>query len=141
MSVDYREAIRLNLTFSTPNGEINPQDLWSLSIDKLKVLGDTLYNSLEVKPTMSNWLDTLTNDELNQNTNQQQLINLKLDIVKDVLIFKLDERKQRKLAAETKKEVDQLKVILHQKQQDDLRNKSAEELLQLINQKTELLKS
>jgi len=118
----YKKASRIQLRFEV-KGSCTVEDLWELSV---KVLDD-LYGRLKVEQR-SHEQDSL----LNVNK-LDDVLELKINIVKDIVETKLTEAKEKEeIQAKTDRKK-KILAIIADKQDEELKNKSSDELLSLIN--------
>jgi hypothetical protein len=106
-------------------GLVSVEDLWDLSVENLDSVFKTL-NSL-VKQAKEESL-------LNTKTKEDEAIDMQIEIVKYIVQIKLEEA-NIKLQAKAKKEQKQkLMSILSEKQESELRGKSAEEIQKMLEE-------
>ena len=117
----FKQASRMKLRFATSKGNLSVEDLWDLSLpvlDKLAVSYDEELAKSPRKSFISN--DSPKNDEL----------ELKFNIVKDIITDKLKEKADRDQAKQKAAEKAKLLDLLDKKQSEKLENLSEEELRQ-----------
>lgn len=119
----FEKASRQKLRFNF-KGNITAEDLWDLSVNEL----DTIYKSLSKIKKDSN------EDSLLQSTKSSTLNDLRMDIVKHVFAIKMEEKENREKKAERLVKKRRLQSILAEKQDQDLKGKSVEELSKLIDE-------
>lgn len=133
--VDYRKLVRENIYFETPRGSLTPQDLWSLSTTVLRQIARMYLTDLKEYQDEDNLfldLDVEDTELLKRKTKEQELLTLKFETVKDVLKTKLEETRAKKDAKARAAELTRLTELLHQKRNEELSNKSTEELEKMI---------
>lgn len=125
----YKEAARLSLRFPTSKGSITVEDLWKLPLIKadpcLDDLAIDLSRAIERSPGKSFVLEVADVNET---------LQLKFDIVKDIIDTKLLEQESRKLLtakAEKKKEI---LALIAEKQKDALGEQSIEQLTAMLGE-------
>ena len=123
----FEEATRLKLRFNTGLGNLAVEDLWDLPL-----LGEKA--SLD---SIAKWLNKAIKEESEESfvvkkTIANAVLNLKFEIVKHIIDVKLEEAERREKAAETKAKKERIMAILEEKQDDDLKSKSADELKDLL---------
>ena len=115
------KAIRLKLRFNF-KGMLTVEDLWDLKLNEL----DMIYKQLNQQKKLQESESLLTNNLIND------IINLQIEIIKYVV----EQKQAEQLAEQTKIEKQQQKQkileILSRKQDDDLQNKSTEDLLKML---------
>ena len=104
-------------------GVIATEDLWDLSVQQLDGIFKTL-KSQEKKAQEESLLNTRTPED--------EVLATKIEIIKHIVNTKLEEAQQ----AEHAKELSDQKIlnILAEKQDEDLRNKTPEELKAMLEQ-------
>lgn len=119
----FKQASRMKLRFATSKGNLSVEDLWDLSLpvlDKLAVSYDEELAKSPRKSFISN--DSPKNDEL----------ELKFNIVKDIITDKLKEKADRDQDKQKAAEKAKLLDLLDKKQSEKLENLSEEELRQRL---------
>ena len=106
-------------------GVIATEDLWDLSVQQLDGIFKTL-KSQEKKAQEESLLDTRTPED--------EALKTKIDIIRYIVNVKLDEAKQAERAKEAHDQKQKILGILAEKQDEDLRNKTPEELIAMLNQ-------
>ena len=120
----FDKASRLRLRFNY-KGVISTEDLWDLSLQEL----DFIYKGLMAQKKALN-VDSL----LTTPTPADDLLELKLDIVRFVFNAKQDEADSRKAAAEKKAKKQKLLDVLSQKQDSALAEMSIEDIQRAIDE-------
>lgn len=106
-------------------GQISVEDLWDLSVENLDSVFKTL-NS-QIKQAKEESL-------LNTKTKEDEVLDMQIEIVKYIVQVKLEEA-NIKLQAKAKKEQKQkLMSILSEKQESELRGKSADEIQKMLEE-------
>ncbi|GEM_PF-364964 len=115
------KAIRLKLRFNF-KGILTVEDLWDLKLNEL----DMIYRELNQQKKLQESESLLTNNLINDT------VNLQIEIIKYVV----EQKQAEQLAEQTKIEKQQQKQkileILSRKQDEDLQNKSTEDLLKML---------
>ena len=106
-------------------GVISVEDLWDLSVQQLDGIFKTL-KSQEKKAQEESLLDTRTPED--------EILTAKIEIIKYIVNTKLEEAKQAERAKEAHDQKQKILGILAEKQDEDLRNKTPEELIAMLNQ-------
>jgi hypothetical protein len=115
-------ATRMKMRFPF-RGMVSVEDLWDLSVENL----DTVFKSLnsQIKQAKEESL-------LDKKTKEDEILDMQIEIVKYIVKVKLEEETAR-LQAKTQKEKKQkIMAILSAKQEEDLRNKSIDELNSML---------
>lgn len=103
-------------------GMISVEDLWDLNVTQL----DGVYKVL------SKEVKTQGEDSLMAETTIDKSLANKIEIVKHIFAVKQSEANARMIAAENKKKRERIAEVLAQKEDEALRNMSADELKKLM---------
>lgn len=103
-------------------GMISVEDLWDLNATQLDGVYKALSKEVKVQGEDSLMAETTIDKDL---TN-------KIEIVKHIFTVKQNEAEARKVAAENKRKRERIAEVLAQKEDEALRNMSADELKQLM---------
>ncbi|MDE7245233.1 MAG: hypothetical protein K2O18_14850 [Oscillospiraceae bacterium] len=106
-------------------GAISVEDLWDLSVQQLDGIFKTL-KSQEQKAQEESLLETRTPED--------EVLKIKIEIIRHIVTVKLDEANQAERAKETRDQKQKILGILAEKQNEDLRNKTPEELRAMLEQ-------
>ena len=106
-------------------GAISVEDLWDLSVQQLDSIFKTL-KSQEQKAQEESLLETRTPED--------EVLKIKIEIIRHIVTVKLDEANQAERAKETRDQKQKILGILAEKQDEDLRNKTPEELRAMLEQ-------
>ena len=106
-------------------GAISVEDLWDLSVQQLDGIFKTL-KSQEQKAQEESLLETRTPED--------EILKIKIEIIRHIVTVKLDEANQAERAKEMRDQKQKILGILAEKQEDDLRNKTPEELCAMLEQ-------
>ena len=121
----FEEAVRNKYRFSATIGMLNVEDLWDLSVEHLDVVYKRLKSELK-KVEEESLLNTATDSD--------KEVQHKIDIVKYVFDTKIAEKEARVQSREKAARKQYLLSLLKEKQSDEYKGKSVEELQQLIDQ-------
>lgn len=104
-------------------GMVSVEDLWDLSVKDL----DSIFKVLnsQVKQAKEESL-------LNKKSEEDKVLDVKIDIIKYIVGVKQEEDSQRLLAKAKKEQKQKILSILADKQYEDLKNKSPEELQKML---------
>lgn len=119
----YKEASRLKLRFQTNKGLVSVEQLWELSLTEL----DSLAVSLEDEYKNSKGKSFLATKSRKDKTKK-----LMFDIVLDILTTKVEENEVAKNAAADKAHNQKILELIKNKQEDELKGKSVEELEKML---------
>ncbi len=114
----FEKALRLKLRFDH-KGMLNTEDLWDLPVEEL----DDYYVKLL---SLAKRNKSLLNQE-------ETLLDLKLSIVKHIVTTKLAEAKEHEQQKQLADKKHRLISILHEKQDEDYKSLSRDELIDEIN--------
>lgn len=106
-------------------GAISVEDLWDLSVQQLDGIFKSL-KSQEQKAQEESLLETRTPED--------EVLKIKIEIIRYIVTVKLDEANQAERAKETRDQKQKILGILAEKQDADLRNKTPEELRAMLEQ-------
>jgi len=115
----FAKATRLKLRFASDRGLLSVEDLWDLSLESLNTLAKGLKTALKAVDE---------EDFLAEKTTADEELQLKFDIVLNVLTTKKNERAEREQEAERKMKRQRIMGLIAEKQDSQLREKSIEEL-------------
>jgi hypothetical protein len=118
----FETAIRSKMRFPF-RGMLTVEDLWDLSVENLDVIFKTL-NS-QVKQAKEESL-------LNTKTDEDKILDIKIEIVKYIVGVKLEENNLKIKAKEQKEQKQKILSILSNKQDAELQNKSIDELRAML---------
>jgi len=119
----FEQALRRKLRFEY-RGLISTEDLWDLSLENL----DTIYRNLSRKLRESKEGSLLVEE-----TATDEVLRLKVDIIKRIVEVRLVERKAREDEANRASRKGRLLEIIADKQDEELKGKSVDELTALVN--------
>lgn len=106
-------------------GSISVEDLWDLSLQQL----DGIYKTLNSQQKQAQEASLLT-----VRTAEDEDLSLKIEIIKHIVSVKQDEINAAVRAKEVKDQREKIMAILADKQDQDLRSKTPEELQAMLNQ-------
>ncbi|PAD70836.1 hypothetical protein CHH83_02080 [Bacillus sp. 7586-K] len=106
-------------------GMITVEDLWDLSLENL----DSIYKNLN-----SQLKQVKEESLLNTKTKEDKELDLKIEIVKHIVNVKLEERELKLKEKEQKEQKQKIMEIISAKQDEDLQNKSVDELKAMLSE-------
>lgn len=115
------KAIRLKLRFNF-KGMLTVEDLWDLKLNELDMIYKELNQQKKLQESESLLTNNLTND----------IVNLQIEIIKYVVEQKQAEQLAKQTEIEKQQQKQKILEILSRKQDDDLQNKSTEDLLKML---------
>lgn len=119
----FEKATRLKLRFATTRGLVSVEDLWDMPLsskDGFNLDVAAIHVNEELKSRSESFV---TPKSIDAESN-----SLKLDILKHVIACKLQEAKDREDALAKKSRKEYILSIIKDKQNEELKNKSIEEL-------------
>jgi len=119
----FEKSARMKLRF-TYKGQVTVEDLWDLSAEEL----DSIYRGLRTKQKEASEESLLTP------ATGDKALNLKVDIVRHVFGIKLQEKETKLERSKRLLQRRRIAEILAQKQDQNLLNRSEEELRQLLSE-------
>lgn len=121
----FDKATRLKLRFYSNKGLLSVEQVWDLSLTALNEIAKDL--SRQVKAAQSD-----EEDFIGTKSNVDSELQLRFDIVKNIISVKLKERDESKDAAERKANNQVILELIQRKKQQELEGKSVEELEALL---------
>ena len=115
----FKQASKMKLRFATSKGNLNVEDLWDLSLPVLDKLAVSYDEELAKSPRKS----FITN-----NTPSNTELELKFNIVKEIITDKLKEKADRETAKSKAAEKARLVELLAKKQSEKLESLSEDEI-------------
>jgi hypothetical protein len=119
----FERAIRLKLRFKTTSGQLSIEDLWDLPLAFLNELAKAL--SREVK-------ESAEESFIAKKSNTNAISELRFELVKHVIKVKLEEAETKEKAVENKAKKEHILSLIAEKQGEDLKSKSIDELTKLM---------
>lgn len=120
----FETALRKKFRFNF-KGVITVEDLWDLSIESL----DVIYKQLNALAKQSS-----EESLLNKKTDEDKLIDMKIEIIKHIVSVKQEEAAARLKAVENRVKKQKLISVLKAKEEDELQNKSVEEIQKMLDE-------
>lgn len=106
-------------------GMVSVEDLWDLSVKNLDSVFKTL-NS-QVKQAQEESL-------LDEKSKADEILDMQIEIVKYIVSVKLEEEKTKQNAKVKKEQKQKIMAIMAAKKEEDLQNKSVEELEEILKE-------
>lgn len=119
----YKVASKMKLRFATSKGNLSVEDLWDLNLVALDKLAVAVDEELSKSPRKFFIAET---------TPENEVAKLKLDILKDIIKTKMEEKNKKDAEKQRLSEKNRLLEILARKEQANLENLSEEELRKRI---------
>lgn len=121
----YKVASKMKLRFATSKGNLSVEDLWDLNLVTLDKIAVALDAEVSKGSRKSFITETSTEDKV---------LTLKLDILKDIIHTKLDEKKKREEAKDKLSKKNKLMELIAKKEESDLEKLSVDELRQKLSE-------
>jgi len=118
----FQTAVRNKFRFPF-NGSIGVEDLFDLPVESLDSIFKTLNSQLK---------QTKEESLLQTKTKQDEELGIKIDIIKYIVVTKIEENNTRLKARELAAKKQRIMEIMSTKQDQDLQNKSFEELQTIL---------
>ena len=115
-----RQKFRFNF-----KGVATVEDLWDMNVRDL----DTVFKSLNAQAKQAKEESLLA-----VKSKEDTVLEAKIEIVKFIVATKLEEEKQKRVRAANQEKKNRIAEILADKQDEELRNKSADELLKMLEE-------
>ena len=120
----FEYATRNKIRFSF-RGLISVEDLWDLSLTNL----DSIYKELNKQSKQSE-----EESLLNIKTQEDELLNVQIEIVKHIVSVKLAEKEAREKASAKKAQKQKIMSIIAAKQDEALQNSSMDDLKKMLDE-------
>ena len=120
----FEYATRNKVRFSF-RGLISVEDLWDLSLTNL----DSIYKELNKQSKQSE-----EESLLNIKTQEDELLNVQIEIVKHIVSVKLAEKEAREKASAKKAQKQKIMSIIAAKQDEALQNSSIDDLQKMLDE-------
>lgn len=120
----FEYATRNKVRFSF-RGLISVEDLWDLSLTNL----DSIYKELNKQSKQSE-----EESLLNIKTQEDELLNIQIEIVKHIVSVKLAEKEAREKASAKKAQKQKIMSVIAAKQDEALQNSSIDELQKMLDE-------
>ena len=124
----FEKASRLKLRFNTIIGTISVEDLWDLPLSTGPMNLNDLAKSLNKRVK-----EVEEEDFVAKATKDNEALILKFELVKHVIKVKLEEAEIADNKAEAKEKKQKILAILADKEDESLKGKTKEELVELLN--------
>lgn len=120
----YKRAAKKKLRFDTPRGMLATEDLFDLGFDDLNTAAKTVNKRIK-----ENEEESFIEPEVASSTDDK----LRLTILKDVIKTKLDAKAAAEKAMLTKQKKARILELMAEKEDEDLKGKSMEELSAMLD--------
>jgi hypothetical protein len=119
----FEVAVRTKMRFPF-RGMVTVEDLWDLSVENL----DSIYKTLNSKVKQAK-----EESLLESKNKEDEVLEVQIEIVKHIVKTKLEENALRLQEKAKKEKKQKLLSLLSEKQDEDLKNKSAEEIQAMLD--------
>lgn len=123
MSNIFERASKGKIRFATTKGQLSTEDLWELSLPSLDRIARQVHSDLKGSEEIS---------FITKATTANTELNLKMDIVKHIIDYKLSLVEAAKNRAEKAAKLAELKDLLHDKTKEEMKGLSKEEIAKQI---------
>ena len=121
----FEQAAKTKLRFNFKSSVVGVEDLYDLSLDELNTMAKFVNKNVKENEE-ENFIAPVTESKGKD--------TLRLSILKAVIKYKLDTMEASRTASQKKAKKDKIIEILFEKENDDLKSKSKEELEALLNE-------
>lgn len=121
----FEQASKQRIRFHTPRGVLTVEDMWTADLEMVDMIAVSFQEDLE---------RTTTKSFLKDVNEENKHMRLKLDILKHIIEARVAEIEEAKQAARRKKRNELIMRIIESKQNEELENKSIEELTELMEE-------
>ena len=129
MSNIYKQVAQQKLRFESKRGLLTTEDLFTLPISKGEINLRDLAIAVNKKLTKSDTeIPDFLSDEASTQTKEQQLLQLQLDILKDIIETRKEENQQATEAYKRDQERAAIRELIAKKKQENLEDLSIDEL-------------
>lgn len=126
----FERASRAKLRFASPQGSLSAEDLWDLPLTSARTNQANLNN---IAKEVSRQLKTEGEEDfVNPKSGADEVLQLKLDIVKHVIQVRQAENETARAAAERRDKKAKLLELIERKQDQQLEGKPLEELQAMV---------
>ena len=126
----FEKANRLKLRFGSPMGGLTVEDLWDLPLTSTRPAQANLNNI--AKDISRKLKESGEEDFVNQKSGADEILQLKLEIVKRVIQVRQEENEVARALAERREKKERLLELIARKQDQQLEGKSLEELQEMV---------
>ena len=121
----FEKASKTKLRFSTSKGVVSVEDLWDFSLPSLDTIAKSVNKELKAETEES---------FISEKSSTNKTLELKLDILKHIIKYKLAEKEASVQRAEKQAKLAQLKELITTKANAQLAEKSLDELQKMVDE-------
>lgn len=126
----FEKAVREKLRFPSPKGALSVEDLWDLPLSSTR---DNVANLNNIAKGIHRQLKSEGEEDfVNPKSGADEILQLKLDIVKHVIQVTQAENEAKRATAERKEKKEKLLELIAKKQEQALEGKPLEELQEMV---------
>jgi hypothetical protein len=126
----FEKAVRLKLRFSSPQGQLSAEDLWDIPLTTQRP-GNASLNNI-AKGISRELKNEGEEDFVNPKSGADEILALKLDIVKHVIQVRQAENDAKQLATAKREQKAKLLELIAKKQDSELEGKTLAELQEMV---------
>jgi len=126
----FEKAVRMKLRFGSPQGALSAEDLWDLPLTSTRANQANLNNV--AKEINAQLKAAGEEDFVNPKPSTENILQLKLEIVKHVIKVRQDENEEVRAATAKREQKARILEIIAQKQDKELEGKSLDELKEMV---------
>jgi hypothetical protein len=125
----FEQASKLKLRFKTNKGLVSTEDLWDMDL-----ISDSTTSLDDIAKDLNKQLKECDEESfVIKKSNKNKTLGLKFDIVKHIIAVKLDEIKTNEEKAIKKSKKELLLNLMHEKENEELKSLSKDELEAMLN--------
>jgi hypothetical protein len=131
----FEKASRLKLRFESPKGKLSVEDLWDLPLtaDPNRASAKEIANLDDIAKAVNKQLKELEDDSfVAKRPKANAVLQLRLDILKYIISVRLAETEAASQAASRREQQDKILSLIAQKQDEQLRSKTLDELQAMV---------
>lgn len=125
----FEQATRIKLRFATNRGLVSTEDLWDLPLQG----GSDGFNLDEIAKGLYRDSKEDTKSFVVKKNKKNALVELKLDIVKSIIKYKLNQADANEKAEENKAKRAKIMGIIAEKQDENLKEMDVDDLKEMLN--------
>ena len=126
----FDKVVRLKLRFPSPQGDLTAEDLWDLPLTSAR---PNVANLNRIAKNISRALKAEGEEDfVNPKSGADDILQLKLDVVKHVIQVKQEENEAARSLAERKEKKARIAELIARKQDQELESKSLEDLQAMV---------
>lgn len=128
----FEHAVKNKIRFATNRGEITPEDLYDLPLERTNCNQVTSLDELAI--SLDKKLKESTTSFVSKKSNVNNILTLKFELVKHVIADKLLEKDENEKAAVKAQKKQTLLALISKKKDNELESKSIEDLESMLSE-------